>query len=174
MIDAAIALVSSQLNQALRHQFMASEDLVVVCNLKDADGTVAAQAANKVVAHLVNIEREAVSGVNAGLTPYTVSAQAPPVHLTLLLMFTANFSGGNYAEGLKFLSSTVNFFEAMRIFTHDNAPNLDRRIERLTLAVENLSFADLNNLWGTIGSSYLPSVLYRMRLIGVDAAQNTA
>jgi Pvc16 N-terminal domain len=88
-------------------------------------------------------------------------------------MFTANFSGGNYAEGLKFLSSTVAFFESMPAFTHDNAPDLDRRLERLTLAIENLSFADLSHVWGAIGSSYLPSVLYRMRLIRIDASPIT-
>ena len=44
-----------------------AEDLVVVCNLHEQDGTVATPVVNKVAAFLVNIERESVpAGPNAG------------------------------------------------------------------------------------------------------------
>ena len=62
MIDTAIAQVASQLNQALKRQFMVSEDLVVTSNLHEQDGSVATQVVNKVAVFLVNIERESVPG----------------------------------------------------------------------------------------------------------------
>jgi len=177
MIDTAIAQVASQLNQALKRQFMVGEDLVVTSNLHEQDGTVATQVANKVAVFLVNIERESVPGAGGGgggngILRSTLSP--PPVHLNLMVMFAANFGGGNYPEALKFLSSIVAFFQGRPVFTHQNSPELDPRIDKLTLEIENLSVSDLSNLWGVLSGKYLPSVLYRMRMLSLDASQLTA
>lgn len=178
MIDAAIAQVASQLNQALKRQFLVAEDLVVVCNLHEQDGSVATQATNKVAAFLVNVERESVpAGANAGSAGSAAQRflqKAAPVHLNLMVMFAANFSGSNYPEALKFLSSTVAFFQSRPLFNHQNTPELDRRIDKLTLDIENLSISDLSNLWGVLSGKYLPSVLYRMRMVSIDANQLSA
>jgi hypothetical protein len=178
MIDTAIAQVAGQLNQALKRQFSVGEDLVAVCNLSEQDGTVATQAVNKVAAFLVNIERESVAGSGGGggggSSVLRLSAQAQPVHLNLLVMFAANFGGSNYPEALKFLSSTVSFFQSRPVFNHQNAPDLDSRIDKLTLEIENLSLSDLSNLWGILSGKYVPSVLYRMRLVSIDASQINA
>ena len=175
MIDTAITLVCSELNQALKRQFSWPEDMVEVCNLHEPDGSAVTRASNKVAAYLVNIERESLAGgAGAGMNPSRSALQAPPVHLNLMLMFTANFSGNTYLQALQLLSSTVSFFQSRPVFSPSNAPDLDRRIERLTLEIENLSFTDLSNLWGMLGGSYLPSVLYRMRLISIDGSQISA
>ena len=172
MIDSAINQVASQLNQALQRQFMVAEDLVVVCNLHEQDGTVATQVANKVAAFLVNIEREAVpSWPAAGQGVSRVALRHAPVHLNLMVMFAANFGGGNYPEALKFLSSTVSFFQGRPLFNHLNSPELDTRIDKLTMEIENLSVSDLANLWGVLSGKYLPSVLYRMRMLSLDSGQ---
>jgi hypothetical protein len=49
-------------------------------------------------------------------------------------------------------------------------------VEKLTLDLNTLSFQDMNNLWGILGSKYLPSVLYKLRLISIEEnlAQGTA
>lgn len=173
MIDTAIAQLAGQLNQALKRQFMVGEDLVVVSHLHEQDGTVAPQVVNKVAAFLVNIEREAVPGggnsSSAGLLRQ--AQQAPPVHLNLMLMFAANFGGATYPEALKFLSATVQFFQGRPVFNHQNTPDLDPRIDKLTLEIENLGLSDLSNLWGVLGGTYLPSVLYRVRMVSLDAGQ---
>jgi hypothetical protein len=103
-----------------------------------------------------------------------MASQSQPVHLNLLVMFAANFGGSNYPEALKFLSSTVSFFQSRPLFNHQNAPDLDRRIDKLTLEIENLSLSDLSNLWGILSGKYMPSVLYRMRLVSIDASQINA
>lgn len=175
MIDAAITQVASQLNQVLKRQFMVGEDLVVVCNLHEQDGTVATQVANKLAVFLVNIEREPVpAGAAAGGFSQRLMHKAAPVHLNLMVMFAANFSGSNYPEALKFLSSTVAFFQSRPVFTHQNTPELDRRIDKLTLEIENLAISDLSNLWGMLSGKYLPSVLYRLRMVSIDADQLSA
>lgn len=172
MIDTAIAQVAGQLNQALQRQFRVGEDLVVVCNLHEQDGTVAPQVVNKLAVFLVNVERESVPGAGpSGPGLQRSQVTAPPVHLNLMLMFAANYSGSNYPEALKFLASTVAFFQSRPLFTHQNTPGLDPRIDKLTLEIENLPISDLSNLWGMLSGRYLPSVLYRMRLLSIDARQ---
>lgn len=178
MIDIALAQVTGQLDQALKRQFQVPEDdkLVVLCHLLEQDGTVAKEVAGKVAAFLVNVEREAVpgSGHGAGRSLSRVLVQPEPVHLNLMVMFAANYLGGNYTEALKMLSSTVLFFQGRPVFNHQNTPDLDERIDRLTMEIENLSIADLSNLWGVLSGKYLPSVLYRMRLLTLDAGQISA
>ena len=39
---------------------------------------------------------------------------------------------------------------------------------------ENLSIADLGNLWGVLGGRYVPSVLMRARMVVIDSSQLTA
>jgi hypothetical protein len=37
--------------------------------------------------------------------------------------------------------------------------------------IENLSIAELSNLWGILGSRYLPSMVYRLRMVVIDQQQ---
>jgi Pvc16 N-terminal domain len=179
MLDAAIGLIAAQLNQALRSAFQLSEDLVMVTNLVDVSGNVPVTATNRLVLFLANIERETVIAgqgmrVAAGGGDRDVVAQtSAAVHLNLMLMFAANFGGNQYTEALKFIAATVGFFQGRALFDHHNSPDLDPRIERLVLEMESLDLAELANLWGILGGKYVPSVLYRMRMISFDSGHIT-
>ena len=173
MIDVAISHIAAQLNQSLRGRFGVAEDLVVTSNLLEQDGGVVPEVANKMVAFLVNVERETLPyrvGGNAGGAGRSVVTSAP-VYLSLLVMFAANFGGRNYAEALKFLSGTIGFFQARPVFDQHSSPGLDPRIDKLTLEIENLSTAELSNLWGILSGKYLPSILYRIRMVTIDESQ---
>lgn len=176
MIAAAIGSIASQLNQSLRRTFGVGEDLVVISNLTEPDGSLVAQVSNKLVLFLVNIEKDSM--------PYQQTAPRrselgriglshAPIHLNLMLMFAATFSGTNYPEALKFISHTIGFFQSRPVLDHQNTPDLDPRIDRLMLDIENLSTSDLSNLWGILRGTYMPSVLYRMRMLAIDAGQLT-
>jgi hypothetical protein len=174
MIAAAVSGIATQLNQSLRRTFKVGEDLVVVSNLTEPDGNLVAQVPNKLALFLVNIEKDTLpyrpsSLSHAGLGRAGLS-QAP-VHLNLMLMFAATFSGSNYPEALKFISHTIGFFQSRPVFDPQNTPELDPRIDKLMLDIENLSISDLSNLWGVLGGKYMPSVLYRMRMIAIDSGQ---
>lgn len=174
MIAAAVSGIATQLNQSLRHTFRVGEDLVVVSNLSEADGNMVSQVSNKLALFLVNIEKDAMA-----YRPSAISHAAPgragisnaPVHLNLLLLFAATFSGTNYPEALKFISHTIAFFQSRPVFNHQNTPELDPRIDKLVLDIENLSISDLSNLWGILSGKYMPSVLYRMRMVAIDSGQ---
>ena len=120
---------------------------------------------------LVNIEKDT--------TPYRQpnhgnpvadrqSISSPPLFFNLFLMVAGNFSGNNYPEALKFISHTISFFQSQSLFNHQNTPDLDARINQLTLEIENLDYHALSNLWGMLSGKYLPSVLYKVRLVAFD------
>jgi hypothetical protein len=177
MMETAIRLIASELDQSLRRQGLGDAPLVAMTNLTDASGGAVPNAADKVAVFLVNIEREVIptrglrqvdgGGARIGLIQ-------PPVYLNLLVMFAANFSGANYNEALKLIANTIAFFQGRPVFNHSNTPALDPDIDQLSLEIENLSITDLSNLWGILGGQYLPSVLYRVRLITIDSEQYEA
>lgn len=174
MIDLALQAIVAQLNQALRSGFAIRDDIAVLGNVLEQDGSVGAQLDNRIVVSLVNIERDTLAqrAPRAAAHPLARSVVTEePVHLVLSVMFAAHFSGSNYAEGLKMISAVVGFFQSRPVLDPHNTPGLDRRIDRLALDIANLSVAELSNLWSILSGKYLPSVLYRVRLVSVDRDQ---
>ncbi|RCW76461.1 DUF4255 domain-containing protein [Pseudorhodoferax soli] len=169
MIDAAIGQVANALNNALQRAFGLSEELVVVSSLYEPDGSVAAGVNNKLAVFLVNIERDTMPVQRPRQADH--SLLPPPVSLNLQLMFAASFGAANYTEALKFVASTVAFFQSVPLLDHHNTPGLDPRIDRLVLDIENQAIGELGNLWGIFGGRYVPSVLYRMRMVTFDAGR---
>ena len=170
MIHATINHLANHLNQFLRFSYNLAEDIVVVSNLLSQDGSVAPHINNKVVLGLVNIERDATAHRAGGDSRLMQSAvYSPPVYLNLYVLVAANFSGPNYPEALKFISSTIAFFQRLPVFDHQSTPDLDSRIDKLVLDIENLKTHELSNLWSVLSGRYLPSVLYRVRMVSFDA-----
>lgn len=171
MIAAALQHLTRELNASLRRGLQLDTDIAVLSHLVGPDGTPVPQAQEKLALFLVNVLRDA-AGPRAPTQRAGISRLAkgqPPVHLNLMLMAAANFGGSNYAESLKLIAHTVAFFQSRPVFDQQNSPELDRRIERLVVELEDLPTTDLSNLWGILGGHYLPSVLYRVRLLSIDA-----
>jgi len=170
MINLVTQLLAAQLNQYLRRTYDLNEDKVIVSNLLEMDGSVASNINNRLVIYLINIEKDAVASryVTSQEADHRSVQRRVPLSLNLFVMMTAHFTGDNYAEALKFLSNTISYFQSNPMFNHQNTPDMDRRIEKLILDIENLSIQDLSNLWGSLGGKYLPSILYRVRMITFD------
>lgn len=176
MIDAALEYICSQLNQSLKNAFDLQEDIAVVSNIVDQDGSVVTQASNKLVITLVNLEKESAAARKmpaVAPTSNLVAITPPSLHLNLYVMFAANFGGGNYNESLKFISNTVSFFQSHPVFDRHTSPGMDARIDKLILDIENLGVHDLSNLWGILSGKYLPSVLYKVRMLTIDTGDLT-
>jgi hypothetical protein len=170
MIHAAVSHISSQLNQFLKRSFDLNEDVVVLSNILEQDGTLAPNINNKLVVFLVNVEKETASSRPGNLGGFERSASTyPPVYLNLYVMVAGSFGCSNYAEALKFLSNTVSFFQRQPVFDHQVTPELDKRIDKLALDIENLNIQDLSSLWGILSGKYQPSILYKVRMVAFDA-----
>ena len=172
MIDAAINHIATNVNLHLMRTFGLNEDVVVVSNIVEQDGTVATHVNDKIVVSLVNIEKDTLSmkqvaPAAAGGGRRTVSN--PPIHVNLYLMFASYFGGSNYQEGLKFISNTIHYLQGQSVFDQSNSPGLDPAIDKLVMDIHNLDINDLSNLWSVLSGKYLPSVLYKVRTVTVDA-----
>lgn len=169
MINNALSQIAMQLNQHFKQHFQVGEDTVVLSNIMELDGSLAPHCMNKVVIFLTGIR----TAHNTQLPCDDLNQQIKPIksshkNLNLMVMCAANFSGNNYSESLKFLSSAVEFFQEHPILDHDNTPGLPPQIDKLTLSIEDLSISEMNNLWSIHSGRYLPSILYQVRMVCAD------
>lgn len=169
MIYESLSCLAEEMNIFFRSKLKITEDKVIVSSIVNQDGSVAIQGENKVVITLVNmtkdmgIKRE--YGINAGV----VGNAAKPVCLQLSILLSCYFTANNYAEALRFLSFVISFLQTKNVFDHSNTPQLDDAIDKLVFEMESYEPDRLNNIWGTLGAKYMPSVLYRARMIILDA-----
>lgn len=171
MIHIAISHIASQLNQYLKRTFDLNEDIVITSNIVEQDGTVVSHINNKLVLCLINIEKDSIPfRQHNGNSGADRSATNPsPLYFNLYLMIIGHFSSNNYSEALKFISNTISFFQRCPVFDHQNTPDLDKRLDKLVLEIENLNIQDLSNVWGILSGKYLPSVLYKVRMVAFDS-----
>lgn len=97
----------------------------------------------------------------------------PPVYLNLYLLFAFEFQ--TYATSLVHLSKTIELFQSKRWFGQatqagPGAIPFPAKLEKLVFEMVNMNFEELNNLWGVLGGAYFPSVVYKVRLVKVQAA----
>jgi len=167
MIKNVINAVSDQLNEYIRIRFPGPEPKVIVSNIVGQDGSAATGIENKVICSLINIEQERHLSGGKHLT-MGKQVKNPPVNLDLYLMFSSNFVDSNYAEGLRFLSLVTGFFQGKAVFTPKDTPGLASANKKITFTMFNVDLGNLSNLWGAIGAKYMPSVIYKVRMIVID------
>lgn len=184
MIDKALSFILAELNAFLSARIQSNEQLAILSSLANPDGTTPPGLENKLVLSLVNIEREPAAptlGVNTTTTAADRGGRGgggedgggyarvnPALNLNLYLLASAS-CGGNYGEALKLLSSTLAFFQAKRNFDQRNSALFPPGLERLSLELVSLDMQALNNLWSILGAKYLPSAMYKLRMLTFQA-----
>lgn len=121
----------------------------------------AVEIIDKVIITLVSIEEE--NAMKNNLPYQQVGAnlikQKSAVYINCYLLFTAKYK--EYETALKAISQVIYCFQTNRkvVIT------VDGRQQEAVLNLHNLGFENLNNLWTVMGGRYLPSVIYRARLL---------
>jgi hypothetical protein len=166
MINEVLKSVARELNTHLLDKYKTAEQKVVMDLVIDQNGTIPERCLNKIVFSVVNVAPDFKTqhgrnpiGYRPEKNSQTDASSKAPVNYDLDLLVTASFS--NYEEGLKLLSDTIDFFYHKPVF---NSPN-ETLIEKLTLEVVNLSYLEKQSLWGAIGAKYMPSVLFRVKMV---------
>ena len=166
MIHNLLPTIGAELNDYFKSKFDIDEDRVIVSNLINQDGSIAVEGNNKVVFHLVNIEEETTLKSSAGTSSFGggFGASGGNINVNLTVMFSAFFTGKNYVEALKFLSSVIYFFQSKPVFTQSNTPGLSSNIEKVVFDIISLEPRDLNSIFSMMGAKYMPSVISRVRM----------
>lgn len=167
MIDQALKLISDRLNAHLSSVFSVGEDLVAVGPLTDAEGKPTAETRNLLTLFITNIAQDSVP---RGTGRYGAQiGQAPPIHLDVYFMLASGHDPEIYGEGLKLISAALMFFQANPVLTPRNAPEMPAGITQLTIELSNLKVEEVGQLWGNLGGRYVPSVMFKMRSVMIDA-----
>ena len=169
MIHEALTFIQTQLNEYFRNRFGLSEDVVIISNIVNQDGTSAVKDENKVILSLVGMEEERL--IAPGQKQYTSGSRGytgtnPPVIMNLFILFSTTFTGLLIKEALKFISVIIGFFQNNNVFTSEEYPDLQN--DKLIFEIFNLNFLEQNNLWASMGAKYVPSVLYKVRMVVIE------
>jgi hypothetical protein len=165
MIAEALNCVKESLNTQLKSKLPAGEERVIISGLINQDGSSAVNGDNKLLLTLVGVEQDISQKIGITVGGNFSAKKTAPVSLNLFVMVSAYFSSNNYEEALRFLSFAISFFQQKNVFTPENTPEMDARLHKLTFEIENCGFDKINNIWATLGAKYVPSIIYKVRMI---------
>ncbi len=166
MIYEVLQTISDGLNIFFKTRLRVLEDKAIISALVNQDGTVAIQEENKVLITLVNLEKE----------PTKVGAKSDgkqSVSINLYVLFSCYFSSSNYVEALRFLSYTMNYLNDNNTIDISSGGTLRSTNSsnglKVQVELESLGMDKNSHLWGALGAKYMPSALYKIRMIALDS-----
>ena len=177
MIDTTLNFLTQEINTFLKiKNNTPNEDKIVLSSIASESGLV---IPNKSLGlSLINIEEERVfKEQRAAYLNENGKTQSynPELRLNLYILITSNFQDklkedptDDYREGLKQLSNVILFFQSKNVFTNENSPllaSIDPNIQKIIVELYSYSFEQLYNFWSVVGTKYLPSVLYKVRML---------
>jgi hypothetical protein len=170
MIYEALEIIVDEINELLAPGDPSPPLLLGnIAKVNDGD-EFSAELANKIVLSIVNIEEDKVARnpLNYIKQNNKILYKNPPIHINLTLLFSATL---NYDLAITYLEQILLFFQDKYVFTRENTkaifeelPELDKLIFELL----SLNLEQVNQLWTTLGGHYMPSVVYRLRMIKID------
>lgn len=177
MIKDALEYLAKELNRELHGN--APDSMFVLDNVArlDLDGDAnSAGNQNKVLISLVNIEEEKTLKNdpfyirrNDPQLGEQIEKRNPVLHVNLYILISC---ADKYPNALMWIDQVVEYFQGKNVFTAATANPSDgypSKVEKIVLDLFSLNFEQINHLWGILGGKYVPSVLYKMRLLPIEA-----
>ena len=172
MLQDVLMFIKNQLDQFLVNTFELDEGVAVLNHLMQQDGSFPEKNKNKMVLTLINLDYEtnkACSNSRRRLADQSFVSINSPVLFNVNLLFTSSFE--DYEESLKFLNSTIAFFQARPYFNQNNTPGMPKEIKAIYFDIENSSFFETHNLWSAMGAKYQPSIIYKIRHVTIQGGE---
>jgi hypothetical protein len=183
MIDNALKIMANEVNKYLVRKLDPDRDptstkRVATGNVTkvlepDAAGSRSDALAAPGILTLVNLEEERIakSPNNFVRVNDKVEYRNPKILLNLYCLFAVNHS--SYDTALQYLSLIIQFFQYRNFIDHKNTPPdnglaLDPKIDKLIFDMVSMNSEQVNHLWATLGGKYLPSVLYKVRMVSIE------
>jgi hypothetical protein len=172
MIDQTLEVIRKEVNNYILTQSgnTTNGDKVILTSLVDDTGKIIIPV-DSIGISLINIEEEkyfkTTGLMQTQRSDTTTGFIRPPIHLNLQIMFAAHFT--QYAESLKHISYILSFFQKKPVFDVDNTQALTTiNVKKLILELNTINLEHLNYIWGMIGTRYLPSNIYKVRMLSVQ------
>lgn len=183
MIDNALKVMANEANRYVVRKLDPDRDpsstkriaIGNVAKAQDNEGAGARSDATTApgILTLVNLEEEKhIKDVNNYVRVNDkIEYRNPKLFLNLYCLFSVNHS--SYDTALQYLSLIVQFFQYKSVLTPKNTPPdnglvLDPKIDKLIFDMVTMNMEQVNHLWAVLGGKYLPSVLYKVRMITIE------
>lgn len=170
MISKALQFTCNLLDQYLKNRLEINESKVLLNNLIENNGSVPQQNSNKIIISLINIEKE-TSRPFSGWSQQVSEDKYAGINLTerynLDILISANFD--NYRESLHFLDEVMLFFQANHCLNSSTSSAMPDAIPKLEFEIEKITYHQMQSLWTAMGAKYRPSIVYKMRMVNVQA-----
>ena len=170
MIKDALKFIQSSLSDHLKLRFGMDDSPAILSRVIEQDGTVPNLNKNKVVLSLLNVEHETARQYSeryARLGHNVIREVKPSQRFNLDLLFSACFD--DYEEALVFLDATVAYFQANSSLSAQTSSKLPGGINKLNLDIERLDYNETHSLWSSLGAKYVPSLIYKVRLVTIQS-----
>lgn len=168
MIDVAIKYLAEEINEHYAHLNLGEFVKVGNVALWESGG---ADLQGNVVFSVVNIAEESTlkNGNIYAQQGESIGKRNPTLYLNLYIIFAYVEKDKDYNMGLTKLTKIVEFFQRQFVFTAENAKvTFPSGLEKLIIDLFSLNFEQINHLWGVLGGKYLPSVVYKMRMVSIQ------
>lgn len=170
MIDQALRFVVERLNDHLGVDPPEVESGHVP-DVRQAPSASSGHSGGKVIASVVQIRLDhALRNSPPGFAPRLDVAGMPergqisPVH-EILILFSAFKSPEHYELALRRISQIIEFFHHHPVFSAEVHSGLRTAgIRKLSFSFEPVTIEQSYQIWSINGGSYLPSVLYNMKI----------
>jgi Pvc16 N-terminal domain len=98
--------------------------------------------------------------------------QPPDLKINLYILISAY--NKKYEDALKLISKVVSYFQVNTVFQNRTAEKKDDiplpdSIDKLIVELYTPSFEQQNQIWASLSTGYLPSVIYKVRMLLIDA-----
>lgn len=162
-------------------------DITNIATLNDGDDFL--ESKSPIVLSIVNIEEDKTlknqSVYLKSTNDHTTISRYkhPTQHLILSLLFSSyNKDLSKYLDGIDKLKNIIAYFQQNNSFYYKNddtelidyaafigKTELQKQdYHRITVELVSLTMEQLNQMWSYLGSKYMPSVLYKMRLCTIQ------
>jgi hypothetical protein len=166
MIDTALKFLRDYLNTQLL-----PGNLVVMGNITKSDDI----TPDKIHLSLIHVEEERIlkevkhlRKVNIADNFYT--AINPEIRLNLYILITYQYNGKNYEEALKQISRVATVLQGKYVF---NKPDFTKQeyepLDQIVIELYTQTIDQNSNMWQALGEKLSPSILYKLRVIGIQA-----
>ena len=174
MINKSLTFIKDQLNEHIKKKFGLTQDKVQLSGIVKQDGKQDPEFVyDSISIMLINVQEEpAIQSPTKYLRTEDsdFSTINPDMNLNLGILIAVNFNV--YAEALKFLTAVIGFFQSKNVFSAENSPGFDLEgINKIRVKFISQTQEQQNHLWGSLGAKYMPSVLYKVRLLKIQENQ---
>ncbi|MEL6863527.1 MAG: DUF4255 domain-containing protein [Bacteroidota bacterium] len=173
MIGHSLNFIAQELNKHICNtlKIHPSNQKVLLSSIIDPDGNMAVKESNVLLIKLINIEPDPIANGSQPTVHYPRGSdfvESAPLYLNLQFLLAAYFKPEQIKTGLDMLTVGIAFLQGKSLWNSQNTPELPEGLERLVFEMGTLDLHQLNHVWGAIGAKYMPSVIYKMKMLVID------